>query len=65
MDAGREFHKGMVQGIKMYLSESRVSVGYCLYFFECANLVLDAPLVSYSSAVMSIISLTILYRRVS
>ena len=40
----------------MYLSES-VDVWYCLYFFEYADLVLDAPLVRYSSAGMSIISL--------
>ena len=64
MDAGREFHKGMVQGKNLYLSES-VDVRYCLYFLECADLVLDAPLVRYSSSGMSIISLTILYRRVS
>ena len=64
MDAGREFHKGMVREEKLYLSES-VVVWYCLDFFECADLVLDAPLVSNSSAGMSIISFTILYRRVS
>ena len=51
-------------GEKLYLSES-VDVRYCLYFLECADLVLDAPLVRYSSAGMSIISLTILYRKVS
>ena len=51
-------------GGKLYLSES-VDVWYCLYFFECADLVLAAPLVRYLSAGMSIMSLTILYRRVS
>ena len=51
-------------GQKLYLSES-IDVLYCLYFLECADIVLDAPLVKYSSVGMSIISLTILYRRVS
>ena len=63
-DAGSEFHKGMVQGKKLYLSES-VDVWNYLYFFECADLVLDSPLVRYLSAGMCIISLTILYRRTS
>ena len=48
----------------LYLSES-VDVRYCLYSFECEDPVLDAPLVRYSSAGMSIKLLTILYRRVS
>ena len=63
-DARSEFHKGMVQGKKLYLSES-VDVWNYLYFFECADLVLDSLLVRYSSAGMCIISLTILYRRTS
>ena len=42
-----------------------MDVQYCLYFFVCAYLVLDVPLIKYSSTGMPIKSLIILYRRVS
>ena len=53
IDAGKEFHNWIVRGNKINLKES-VDIGYCLYLFVYADLVLDAPFVEYSSAGMSI-----------
>ena len=58
MSISREFHNGIVRGggggggLNNYLKKS-VDVRYCLYFFVCADLVLDVPLIKYSSAGMS------------
>ena len=60
--AGREFHKGTVCGLKLYLNES---VENCLNFFECVDLVLVVYGIKYLSAGMSIRLCTTLKKRVS
>ena len=64
IEAGREFHRGIVRGKKLYLKES-VDVDICLNFLEWAALVLDVEGVRYLAAGMSIRSSTTLYRRLS